>query len=436
MPRIGNHTSNAAPDVTGPRLILLLCVLGLTLLGFVMIYSASSISAISEEVDSASYLFDQLKFAVVGVVAMFVLWKFVPYRVWEGPLIWVIWGIAVALLLLTAVMGLSALGAQRWLRLGPISLQPSEFVKIALVLMAARLFSELRMGLSDTRTFIVQMLIFIVIPTGFLYATQSDLGTTAIIALGVLGVMWLGEIPVRTVLIVIGCLILFALFATVTSTYRGDRFLYLDPWNDGENGYGRGYQIIHSYYAFAEGGICGTGLGNSREKYLYLPESETDFIFAIIGEELGLIGAVVVIAVWLVVLWAGMRIARAATDNFGAMIAGALTIMLVFQAFLNMGCVIGVFPTTGKPLPFISSGGSSLIASFMMIGLILSVSEDTGGRSVYEGRRDDLRIVRGGGAGRHADASRTRSYFSAEKGNLGTVPEFPSWSGSRTPARR
>ena len=396
MPRIGNHTTNAAPDVLGPRLILLLCVLGLTLLGFVMIYSASSISAMSEEISTASYLFDQLKFAVVGVAAMLVLWKLVPYRFWEGPAIWVIWGIAVALLLLTALMGLSALGAQRWLRLGPISLQPSEFVKIAIVLMAARLFSEFRMGLTEPRTFIVQIIIFIVIPTGFLFATQSDLGTTAIIALGVLGVMWLGEVPLRTILIVIGCLVLFALGATVFSTYRGDRFLYLNPWNDGENGYGRGYQIIHSYYAFAEGGVFGLGLGNSREKYLYLPESETDFIYAIIGEELGLIGAVLVIIAWLVLLWAGMRIARSATDNFGTMIAGALTIMLVFQAFLNMGCAIGVFPTTGKPLPFISSGGSSLIASFMMIGLILSVSEDSGGRSVYEGRRDDLRVIRGG----------------------------------------
>ena len=397
MPRIGNTTSNAAPDVIGPRLIMLLCVLGLTLLGFVMIYSASSISAMSEDISTASYLIDQLGFAVVGVIAMFVLWKVVPYRFWEGPAIWVIWGVAVALLLLTAIMGLSALGAQRWLRLGPISLQPSEFVKIAIVLMAAKLFSEFRMGLADPRTFIVQMIIFIVAPTGFLFATQSDLGTTAIIALGVLGVMWLGEVPLRTILIVIGCLVVFALGATVFSSYRGDRFLYLNPWNDGENGYGRGYQIIHSYYAFAEGGIFGTGLGNSREKYLYLPESETDFIYAIIGEELGLIGAVAVIIVWLILLWAGMRIARAATDDFGAMISGALTIMLVFQAFLNIGCVIGVFPTTGKPLPFISSGGSSLIASFMMAGIVLSVSENRLVREEPNRRRDELRVVRSTG---------------------------------------
>ena len=373
---------------------MLLCVLALTLLGFVMIYSASSISAISEEVDAASYLFDQLKFAAVGVVAGGVLWKLIPYSIWRSRVVYVVWGAAVVLLLLTAATGLSALGAQRWLRLGPVSLQPSEFVKIAIVLMAARIFSDLRAGALDQRGFIVQIILFIVIPTGFLFGTQSDLGTTAIIALGVLGVMWFGEVPLRTILIVVGALVLFAFGAVVFSSYRGDRFLYLNPWNDGEGGYGRGYQIIHSYYAFSEGGIFGSGLGNSREKYLYLPESETDFIFAIIGEELGLIGAVAVIAVFLIILWAGMRIARGAADDFGSMIAGALTVMLVFQAFLNIGCAIGVFPTTGKPLPFISSGGSSLIASFMMVGIILAVSEGTGGQDEYEKRRDDLRIVR------------------------------------------
>ena len=382
-----------SPDVNGPRLVLLLVVLALTLLGFVMIYSASSISAISEESNQASYLFDQLVFAAIGIAAAFVLWKVIPYRFWAGPALWVIWGVALVLLLLTALLGLTALGAQRWLLLGPISLQPSEFVKIALILMAARLFSDLRAGAVDTKTFIVQILLFVVAPTGFLFITQSDLGTTAIIAAGVLGVMWLGEVPLRTMLITIAALVVFAILAVLLSSYRGDRFLYLNPWNDGEGGQGAGYQIIHSYYAFAEGGIFGSGLGNSREKYLYLPESETDFIFAIIGEELGLVGALLVIAAFLVLLWAGLRIARAAADDYGAMIAGALTIMLVFQAFLNIGCANGVFPTTGKPLPFISSGGSSLIASFMMIGIILSVADDNA-KDVYERRREDFRVVR------------------------------------------
>lgn len=382
-----------APSVAGPRLIMLLCVLALVLLGFVMIYAASSVKAITEQAGAMSYMLDQVRFAVIGGAAAFVLWKLIPYRFWAGNAVWVIWGIAIVLLLLTAAVGIAENGAQRWLVLGPISLQPSEFVKIAIVLVAARLFSNLRAGVVDARAFVVEILIFIVIPTGFLFATQSDLGTTAIIALGVIGVMWMGEVPLRAIIGVIVAMLLFAAFATLFSSYRSDRFLYLNPWDDGQEGYGNGYQIIHSYYAFAEGGLFGIGLGNSREK-LYLPESETDFIFAIIGEELGLIGALFVIVVFLALLWAGMRIARASYDDFGAMIAGSLTIMLVFQAFLNIGCAIGVFPTTGKPLPFISSGGSSLIASFMMVGIVLAVSEGVDGKKVYERRRDELQVVR------------------------------------------
>ncbi len=397
MARRDTRTIDVAPDVAGPRLVMLLIVLALTLLGFVMIYSASSISAITEEGNSTSYLVDQLVFAVLGIAAGFLLWKVIPYQFWATPAIWVIWGLAIGLLLLTAVMGTAALGAQRWLVLGPISLQPSEFAKIAIVLMAAYQFSNLRTGYIDRRQFFITLLLCVIIPTGFLYGTQSDLGTTAIIAVGILAVMWFGEVPLRTLLIVVGCLFLFAIFAVVLSGYRGDRFLFLNPWNDGEDGYGKGYQLVHSYYAISEGGLFGVGLGNSREKYLYLPESETDFIFAIICEELGLVGALIVIAAFLVLLWAGMRIARGANDDFGAMIAGSITVMLVFQAFLNIGCAIGVFPTTGKPLPFISSGGSSLIASFMMAGIVLSVSENRLVREEPNRRRDELRVVRSTG---------------------------------------
>lgn len=388
------RTADVAPDVAGPRLVLLVVVLGLTLLGFVMIYSASSISAITEEGGEASYLFDQLVFAAIGIAAAFVLWKVIPYEVWATRVVWVIWGIAIALLFMTAVSGIAALGAQRWLVLGPFSLQPSEFAKIAIVLMAAYQFSNLRAGFTDIRQFVVSILVCVILPTVFLYATQSDLGTTVIIAVGILAVMWLGEVPLRVVLITVGALAVFAVFAVVLSSYRSDRFLFLNPWNDGDNGRGNGYQLVHSYYAIAEGGIFGVGLGNSREKFLYLPESETDFIFSIICEELGMVGALVVIAAFLALLWAGLRIARAAATDFGSMMAGSLIVMLVFQAFLNIGCAIGVFPTTGKPLPFISSGGSSLIASFMMAGLILAVSEGSSRQAIAERRRDEMRVIR------------------------------------------
>lgn len=402
-----SERASAAPDAALPRIVLLLTVLGLTLLGFVMIFSASSISAITEQTDASSYLTDQLFFAVLGTVAAFIVWKVLPYRMWMGPLLWAFWGISLLLLVLTAAMGTEALGAQRWVQLGPISLQPSEFAKIAFVLMMARLFYDYREGILDFRGLLVGVLVLVIVPIGFLYFSQSDLGTTAIIALGILGVLWFGDVPGRWIALVVGALVLFAVVAVFGVSYRTDRLLYLDPWNDGEGGHGRGYQIIHSFYAFAEGGIFGVGLGNSREKYLYLPESETDFIFAVIGEELGLVGAVAVIVAFLVLLWAGLQIARSTKDLFGRMVAGSLIIMLVFQAFLNIGCAIGVFPTTGKPLPFISSGGSSLIATFMMVGIILSVSDgDKSNKREYDRRRDSLRVVHMGGAGGGWDAGR------------------------------
>ena len=187
--------------------------------------------------------------------------------------------------------------------------------------------------------------------------------------------------------------VVFVVVAIVGTGYRSDRMLFLNPWADGENGLGKGFQLIHSYYAFSEGGLFGVGLGNSREKF-YLPEAETDFIFAIVGEELGMVGALAVVVLFILFLYAGMRIAKAAANDFATMVAGSCTLMLVFQAFLNIGCVVGLLPTTGKPLPFVSSGGSSLIATFIMVGLILSVSKEAGGPSIYEKRRADLRVVR------------------------------------------
>lgn len=407
MRRERTQTHRVPAHIFGPRTLLLLSTLALLLIGLVMVYSASSVSAITEASDpsqanAASYLIDQLKFLGVGVLCALALWK-IPYELWRGPIFWAVWGLVVALILLTAAVGTTSLGAQRWLSIGPFSFQPSEFVKIALVLMMARIFAEFREGHLDSPKMYLEAFFLVLCPLGILFITQSDLGTTAIILLGVLAVLWLGEAPKELVfgLIIVG--VILGICAIVFTSYRSDRMLYLNPWDDGEGGRGRGYQIIHSYYAFSEGGLFGVGLGNSAEKFLYLPEAETDFIFSIIGEEFGMVGALFVIACYLVFCYAGLQIARGANDAYGTMISGALTIMIVGQAFLNIGCVIGVFPTTGKPLPFISSGGSSLVATLMMVGLIMSVSRESDHSAEYERRRNDLCVIRA------VDNPRTRS---------------------------
>ncbi|MCI8468690.1 MAG: cell division protein FtsW [Eggerthellaceae bacterium] len=388
-------------DVVGPRAVLLLCVLSLLLIGLVMVYSAGSITDVKAGNSVISSVRSQALYAVLGAACAVVLWKAVPYRVWAGPAIWVVWGAAAVTLVLTAVIGTKVYGAQRWLGItDTIGIQPAEFAKIAFLLMGARILYLLRQGSIEPRAAMTQAILLVIIPLLFLYKTQSDLGTTLICFVGIYAVMWVGGVPgkVMGALLVAGGL--FAFIAIFGVGYRSSRLVYLNPWDDGQGGYGDGFNIIRSYYALAEGGLFGVGLGNSREKFGYLFASDSDFIFAIIGEELGLVGALVVIGLFVAFLVSGLRIAQGCPDEFGRMIAGGCTIMLVFQAFLNIGCTIGVLPTTGKPLPFISSGGSSIIATMIMVGLILSVSRAQEEPTVYEQRRADLRVVRAEGPGR------------------------------------
>lgn len=386
------------------------------LIGLVMVYSASMVKALDSGVAASDYFTDQLIFAAVGVVMALVLWKVIPYRVWVGPIVWVIWGVAVALILATALSGHAEYGAQRWLSLGGFRIQPSEFCKIAFLLMAIRLLVDYRSGAVEFRASMVRAIIFIVVPLGVMYRTQSDLGTTVICAVGILAVMWLGGVPKKVILLIMGAGFLFGLYAIFGTGYRAGRMVFLNPWDDGEGGYGTGYNIIRSYYALSEGGIFGVGLGNSHEKFQYLFASESDFIFAVIGEELGLVGAMAVILLFFGVLLSGLSIAERSSDDIGSMIAGGCVVMLVFQAFLNIACVIGVFPTTGKPLPFISAGGSSMLSSFILLGLILSVSAAEPAPSIYEQRRADLRLVKQEGgstarqSGRGSERSSSRGY--------------------------
>ncbi len=416
----GNSASSLPADVRAARIALVVAVLGLLLIGFVMVYSTTSVELINDGKDPLSDLASQVEFALIGIVCVVVLWKLIPHTAWCTRAVWVIWLIAVALLALTALMGTELYGAKRWLQLGPIGLQPSEFVKIALLLMAVRVLYDLRAGSIEAKAAGIQALIFVLAPLVFMYKSQSDLGTTLICAVGILAVMWIGGVSTRFMIALCVAGIVVVLVSIFGVGYRADRMVYLDPWNDGQDGYGTGYNIIRSYYAIAEGGLFGVGVGNSHERFQYLFGSESDFIFAIVCEELGMLGALLVIGLFLVILVSGMRIAANAPDDLGKMIAAGCSIMLVAQAFLNIGCAIGVLPTTGKPLPFISSGGTSLVASMIIVGLILSVSNAASDSSVYERRRADLRVVR---------ATSTSSSSRVSRDHLDDESRNPSRSG-------
>lgn len=375
--------------------MVILSTAALVVLGLVMVFSASSVTAFVEQSDAYGETIKQIIFALIGVaicVGVIIASKAFGFEFMTSKfVVYAFWGLCVLGILATAALGKEALGAKRWLYIGPVSIQVAEFMKIALVLMSARIMIEFNEGMDALKVF-VRCAIFIVAPLALLFVLQSDLGTTVICLVAIFAILILGGVPARWIVLLLVLIAALVVAAIAAAPYRMTRFLtFLDPWGNAE---GDGYQIVHSLQALASGGLFGVGLGNSYEKLQYLPEAETDFIFAIIGEELGLIGAMVVVALFVVFLYGGYCIAKDASTNYGMLIAGALTTMLVAQAFINILCVIGFFPITGKPLPFISSGGSSLISSLLIVGIILSVSfTSEPAETPYQERREKLHVV-------------------------------------------
>ncbi|MDY0088283.1 MAG: putative lipid II flippase FtsW [Coriobacteriia bacterium] len=364
-----------------PRYLLLGSMLFLLLGGMVMVYSASSVADYVNFQDSAYHLKRQAIGMLLGTVALVVA-MVVDYRKAKavGPMIW---GASVLMLLFVLVKGVGKWGATRWIDLGPLTVQPSELAKIGCVMMAALLVQQYRSGRIDTASF-WKRIAFSTLSVAALVMFQPDLGTTfAIIAsvylaLLVAGVSLkqLGGLALLGTALVVG--------AIRVAPYRMRRFTaFLDPFADPQ---GDGYQSVQALYAFGSGGIRGTGLGLSRQKFFYLPAAHTDFIFAIIGEELGLIGALAVVVAFAVMAYAGFRIALGARDVYGRVLAGGLTAMVVSQAIINMGAVTGLLPVTGIPMPLVSSGGTSMVFTMLCIGIILSVST-YGARSVRERRQ-------------------------------------------------
>ena len=355
-----------------PRLVLLAAVAVLVGFGMLMVFSASSVTALSSTGDAAYYLKRQLVFVLAGTVVAIILAK-VDYRFWVRQMIMPIWVVTLALLVAVIALGTdNGMGATRWINLGFFDLQPSEFAKITIIFTAANLAERYYdQGSLDWNHFLILLGVGVGLPL-LLIIAQPDKGTTMVAGLTLIVMGYLAGMPKRLLL---GLLVLAAiafLFISLRDDYSRARFLTMfDPWADP---YGNGWQLIQGFYAFGSGGLLGVGVGFSRQKYAYLPMAHNDFIFAVIGEECGLVGTLGLIAGFLVFLWAGLEIARHAPDLAGRLVAAGCTSIVLIQLFLNVLGVIGFFPLSGKPIPFVSYGGSSIIASLMLVGLVTSVS--------------------------------------------------------------
>jgi cell division protein FtsW len=344
-----------------------------------MIYSASSITALISETynyNPAYFLQRQLIFVLVGL-GLAALIASQDYHMWSNTLLKVGWVATTVLLglVMFSSSGTDAYGATRWIQIAGFSLQPSEFAKITIILTAANLcqryFEE---GTLDLRQFVKMAIFALGIPL-ILILVQPDKGTTLICVASLCVMLYLSGFSGRAIALFVVVGVAGFLAYSMHDEYSRQRILTMfDPWADP---YGNGYQLIQGFYAFGSGGLFGVGIGAGRQKYSYLPMAYNDFIYAVIGEECGLVGTVGVLVGFALILWAGFRIARYAPDLSGRLIAAGSVSMLIIQLFVNICGVLGVIPLTGKPIPFLSYGGSSIISCLMLVGLIVSVSRSS-----------------------------------------------------------
>lgn len=353
--------------------MLMTATLCLLAFGAVMVYSASSAKDLLQGGGNGSgFLARYVIFGAIGLVVMHVLARtsLDTIRRVTPPLL------AAAMVLVVCVrlpgIGVEVNGAKRWLGAGPFVFQPSELLKIALVLYAARLIAadpaRVRRSVRD----LASPLLVVIGLGAALVALQPDLGTALVIAFTAAAMLIAAGVPLRHLAIIGGAaLLLVAVFALLEPYRRARLTSFIDPWDHAS---GAGFQAVQGQIALGSGGLFGVGLGQSVQKVFYLPEAHTDFILAVIGEELGLAGVGAVIALYGMIAWAGLRTARAARGAYAKMLAAGLTSLILCQATLNVFAVFGLAPLTGVPLPFISYGGTTLIVLLGVMGLLLNVA--------------------------------------------------------------
>ena len=354
-----------------PGLVLAITSIVLAVMGLVMILSASSIEAYRKYGSSFLFFYRQAIGFVIGLALMAILARVdhTKLRRWARPFM----GLSVIGLFAVLIPGIGSTrgGSSRWLIAGPISIQPSEMAKLALIIFCAHVLDLKGRKILEGR----EMAVPILPATGLvclLVIAQPDLGTTVICASCVFIVLYLAGARFRHLAMLASAGFVAVAVLALTEGYRRARvFSFLNPWADPLN---TGYHTIQGQIALGSGGWFGVGLGASRQKWSYVPNAHTDFIFAILGEELGLAGTLFVLVMFALVIYLGIRIARAAPDRFGTLVAGGITGWLGIQALINIGAVSGLLPITGVPLPLISYGGSSLVFSMAGIGILLSVA--------------------------------------------------------------
>ena len=368
--------------------VIVVVVMALSAIGILMVYSSSALKGYLAEDDTFATVGPQIQWAILGIVAMLAMMR-VDYRYLRLASVpmYAVALVALALLFIPS-LSIEVGGSARWLRLGPLpAVHPAEFAKLALIVYLAHWLAKRGTRIGGLWSGTVPFLI-ILAPIAGLVFLEPDLGTTGVITLTAFTMFFIAGANMLHLGILLTTA--FAGVAVFMRGYQMDRVrVWLDPWSDQ---LGAGFHTVQGLLALGVGGLFGTGLGESR---VFVPNAFNDFIFAEIGQEFGFVGAVVVIGLFVVLAYSGVRIALAAPDTFGALLAAGITAWLCLQALINIGVVVTLFPITGITLPFISAGGSSLIISFAAVGILLSISRETVQKGTWNtdadpdrGRRD------------------------------------------------
>ncbi len=351
--------------------VLFIATLLLVCASVVMVYSASAVLADQRYHQPYLFLTKQALWTVLGVAMLAVTMR-VDYRTYRNDrFIWALLG-AVGLMLVVVLFRAPVNNARRWFGVGGLGIQPSELAKLACIFFTALMLERRMHRINDWRYALLPIAIVAGVLVG-LIMLQPDFGTSVALLLIVGAMVFAAGLDYRILAATVLAAIPAAYIVIMSAEYRRRRVLtFLDPWSDP---LGDGFQIIQSMIAVGTGGVFGKGLMAGVQKLFYLPEPHTDFIFAVIGEELGLIGATAVLVCFCVIAWRGLRIAMRAEDSFGSFVALGLTVMIAVQALINMSVVIGLLPNKGFPLPLLSSGGSSLLINLLGMGVLLNISQ-------------------------------------------------------------